>query len=276
MSTKIYNARLAKMPMTEVHAALLDIKPTIADIGRKILSKKIAGLASGFFDEVSAGITSIDREDIGAERQKSLSTLSDVITQEYRKVCERVKITQTRRQRDPLVDTSFEIYVFPTPDYEHTLMICNCEQQEMLDILYNDGWNTDFHYQNSTDKPDDVSPEEWQYRAKTWDAAMPSGRPVDTCFTFGIFDGEPALNVDLNSIYEEIPDEDERIKALAKTACLSSEPHTGEIDVPKIVRAMMAYSSDSALQAKWADIVRPAIVPLELTTPLEKRAELSN
>lgn len=38
-----------------------------------------------------------------------------------------------------------------------------------LDFIKNDPRLTDYHYQNSTDKPDDISDDEWEQRHDTWD-----------------------------------------------------------------------------------------------------------
>lgn len=35
----------------------------------------------------------------------------------------------------------------------------------------------DFHYQNQTDKPDDITDKNWKFRKETWDVILPSGIP---------------------------------------------------------------------------------------------------
>lgn len=46
----------------------------------------------------------------------------------------------------------------------------------------------DFHYQNSTDRPDDVSEDDWQARIAKWDEIMPSSVPAKDGFVYTILD----------------------------------------------------------------------------------------
>ena len=46
----------------------------------------------------------------------------------------------------------------------------------------------DFHYQNSTDKPDDVSDEDWWARSSKWDEIMPTWIPSKDGFVYTILD----------------------------------------------------------------------------------------
>ncbi|ELY3120202.1 hypothetical protein SMD90_005100, partial [Pseudomonas aeruginosa] len=54
--------------------------------------------------------------------------------------------------------------------------------------LIEDAGFTDYHYQNSTDRPDTISEAEWDTRRDAWDEALPTGRAVDVAFEFQLVD----------------------------------------------------------------------------------------
>lgn len=70
-------------------------------------------------------------------------------------------------------------------------MVFGSQMVEFFNILYNNPEKLsksernffapyqiqDFHYQNQTDKPDDITDENWEFRKETWDAILPSGIP---------------------------------------------------------------------------------------------------
>lgn len=46
---------------------------------------------------------------------------------------------------------------------------------------------SDFHYQNQTDKPDEISEEEWKYRGKVWDDILGYTRFSENAFQYCLF-----------------------------------------------------------------------------------------
>lgn len=72
-----------------------------------------------------------------------------------------------------------------------------CFQPEKLKPEYQTLFQTcqikDFHYQNQTDKPDDISDSEWNFRKDTWDILLPTGIPST--------DGIPVCILDFDIFY---------------------------------------------------------------------------
>lgn len=266
MSTRIHNARYSSLPLLEVHKRLLPLKPIISEVARQIVSTAIAANATIAFDEISAGLrTPPEDKDLGED-----ATMKSLVHQSFQEVCDRFKTSSTQMSRDPEIDTHFGIALIPTEDLQGTLMICYCEHEEMLDIVYNSSWNVDFHYQDSTDHPEDISVDEWEHRRVTWEEAMPTGRPSDVGLVFEMFNGQAGLRTDLEAIMACIPDTQNRIKSLARTAYIRSIPEAAS-DFGALMSALDAYFDDQDLQKKWHNTVRPVIVPIDENMPVMLR-----
>lgn len=77
----------------------------------------------------------------------------------------------------------------------------------MNDAIERAKWLEDFHYQNSCDGPEDISPEEWRHRRNTWDAIMPTGVPSESGFTFPF--NTPTVEYDVvKKVYEYLRPQD--------------------------------------------------------------------
>ena len=54
----------------------------------------------------------------------------------------------------------------------------------------------DFHYQNQTDEPEDVTDEQWKERERVWDKLLPgSGNPSEHGFSFDLITKRRALEI---------------------------------------------------------------------------------
>jgi hypothetical protein len=72
-----------------------------------------------------------------------------------------------------LTDTSF---------FQQWLKCQECEK--IINRLEKKGVLTDYHYQNSTDRPDGVSNKEWREREKVWDEIFKNhGKPSQAGFS---------------------------------------------------------------------------------------------
>ena len=94
-----------------------------------------------------------------------------------------------RKEHRLLIDPCFlfEIIIFPhkTDGIFGYFITDNIQAYE--DMLYNNNIAEDFHYQNQSDQPEDISDEEWEYREKVWDDLLPgSGHLTDNGMVFQI------------------------------------------------------------------------------------------
>ena len=81
-------------------------------------------------------------------------------------------------------------------------------------ILQNDNFS-DYHYQNQTDRPEDISDEEWQQREKYWDEAIgPDYIPINHGMLFTFLDYD-SYDVE-KRIIQEFDNAMEKVKALKR------------------------------------------------------------
>lgn len=65
---------------------------------------------------------------------------------------------------------------------------------------------TDYHYQNQTDRPEDISEEEWNLREKDWDKAIgPDYIPIQHGFAVDLFNTDNIMPIFVPSKMEPVP-----------------------------------------------------------------------
>ena len=177
MSTKIYDAYRLKQS-DQIWSLLKEIR----ERGKANVIKKL--------EEVYwKKLIQIDPE--GAEYQKELasrkkwnksttdSSIPDIsirLTIIHEKLMKRFKEHIGSHNRSFYdLDVSVAIYAHSTGFYLRT----SCDNVSCLggslDFIEEHPLLEDFHYQNSIDRPKDVSPEDWEHREKVWDDLMEGG-----------------------------------------------------------------------------------------------------
>ena len=126
--------------------------------------------------------------------------------------------SKSNRRMDSDFDYNCSMLIIPTEDKQLVLVFGN---EDLTEIVKKQSWLRDYHYQNQTDAPANISDEEWAERKKTWDAAIgPDYLPVNhgmeitLCdsgrdFLFGFMEEE--WTKDLTPY---IPSEEDRVKWL--------------------------------------------------------------
>lgn len=258
MSTRI-NGRIARMPIAQVYERLIALRTVMAKLGGQIIDAEIAKEMANTFDRISIGLI---------DQPAEPTTAAGLASQIFREIDERFKNIQTTKARDPAVDTSFELYLFPNGD--NTLVIPNCEQEAMIELLEADGWLTDYHWQNATDKPAEISDEEWDKREVDWDKVMPTGVPAHTCLLYALFDGRPYRHTQRDRIWKLIPEREKRIAKLAADIHTKNNwnPEKG---FSQFFDIRKNYDSDAELRKKSEATIQDGIVDITPESPLIKR-----
>lgn len=142
----------------------------------------------------------------------------------------KVHMAELTETTSPFTPTN-TIVIFPTND-NRTLILAfgNIITQHMSEVLTSQEddivlfRNTydieDYHYQNQTDMPDDISEEAWEKRCKDWEAYMPSGIPARDGISIEL-NSHHQLGTILFLIHEQdlikyIPEKEIRIQQTAK------------------------------------------------------------
>lgn len=258
MSTFI-NGHRSTASITQIHRELVGMRERVAEIGGRIIDKAIADEVANRFDRISTGRTKIP------EGQKTARNIASTI----------FKATDTRfleiaksGYRDPAVDTSFDIYLFP--DKDQTLLILNCEQREMIDHVVERLSLSDHHWQDSTDRPEGLTSVVWNRRRKDWDRVMPSGVTAHTCLTYSLFDGRPWRHADRDRMWTLIPDVEERIRRTARDMTIEAGWNP-DLGFGQALGLMEAYDDNSEGREKAENAIRDAIVDIGPDTILTPR-----
>ena len=84
---------------------------------------------------------------------------------------------KSNRRIDSDFDYNCSMMVIPMENKQLVLVFGN---DELTEVVKNQPWLRDYHYQNQTDCPANISEEEWEQRRKDWDEAIgPDYLPVN-------------------------------------------------------------------------------------------------
>ena len=255
MSTIIQNGLLANSSLIDLHGELIRLKPEIQRLASRIVTRAIVNDAVDLFDQANASILDDDDKRLAHGR-----TFDALIGRSYARVCDRFRNVGRSGHRDPAIDTSFELSLHPRG--EQTVLIAFCERQEMKDLLGQRIDAKDIHYQDRSDRPDDVTAIEWRRRRALWESVLPTGRPADTFLSFELCHGQPALIYDAGLVNDLIPSDEERTDKLARHAHLASVELGPDRDINDLIRIAGEYSTGDELKREWRDRVRPTIAPV--------------
>lgn len=166
MSTKIHNGyQLPRMSITAMRAFLDKLHKKISPLQIKLARERFASVCSEFLDHKALGLPlkEFKREiSIGGPCAYgyAINTFLEK-EEEFRKV---------PRRRDVGFDFEFEVCFIPI---HHKLLAAIFTEQKVLVKAWESIKGVrDYHYQDSTDKPENVSDREWDRRGKDWNEAL--------------------------------------------------------------------------------------------------------
>lgn len=171
MSTKIYNGYYSNLNIADLLQRFKALVPEFTKL-------KLHGYTKHL---VSKTIEQIDRM-----HQKGESEIkqNDILYKKYDKHVDKVKETISKGMREPDLDFHAYCCVFPvskeyrvenihSPADLETLILFYCDDcKEMINLFRDQGFIFDYHYQNSTDKPKDITEKNWEQRIKDWDHVL--------------------------------------------------------------------------------------------------------
>lgn len=153
MSTKIYNGWLC--PSADIGQEierLQALRPMVQAAHKTIITKWKAKRASDLIDEARF------------KGEQAINPLS----QAFQELIERQMKVQRSRERDMEIDTACSVTLIPV---EGRVLACvYSEKKEITNIVTQD--MTYFGYWDNTDRPDDVTAEEWDERERLWEKAL--------------------------------------------------------------------------------------------------------
>jgi len=115
------------------------------------------------------------------------------------------------------------------PDWDYTLEVCLITHGADVLVLHymenNAGYLAtlkteceDFHYQNQSDRPDSISPEDWERRRQVWNEVLPGvTSPVEVGLTYSLVSWPDIANVQFEQdlVKVQMPTDDQRRQEVA-------------------------------------------------------------
>lgn len=119
-------------------------------------------------------------------------------------------------QRDSYVDVKFELVIYPLKG--RILGQYFGVKEDMVKLFLAQPWVKDYHYQNSSDRPEEISAKEWSKRQRDWDRVFTDlpMTPALAGWTVVLCD-YPAL-WKTSDVVPYLPSFDDRCKQIARNA----------------------------------------------------------
>lgn len=250
MSTYVHGYK-ADREIADLYEHLINhVKPKIKEAGSRIVNETIANRTVIKFDNYAVGIEVPDNENITAQ---------EILSEYYSNIIKRYKNIKTTGHRDPEVDADFDIYLFPLE--KHTFIVANTESRELLELFIAHAGVEEYSYWDSTDKPEDVSAEEWRERERIWEKAIPR-QISEKCLTFNLFDGQPYMHAN-ESVWDIIcaDDLEKRLNRTARSKYIK-EKTSGIEEISDVMRIITEYDEDSTIREKSKNEIKHLIIPI--------------
>jgi hypothetical protein len=173
MSIKIRNGfRIPMMPIKKLHERLAALRAVCLDHAEREIARIAYRHMAALADHRLLGLPTSGED-------PTASPFSSVAMNFLKRAGD---VKHAGARRDPEIDFGFEICLIPLKGYY--LGMHFGEQKFFIDKFYEmlPGAH-EYHYQNSTDKPDGISDRHWRKRRNDWDAALPGyAAPIDAGF----------------------------------------------------------------------------------------------
>ena len=168
MSTKIYNGYISKLSLEQLLKKFVPLVPKFDEIKKNLYYKSLAA-------EVTEVIDKRNYEKIECNQYEIFKEVNRKHENNIRKAI----LDQSRQDNDYSCSCS----VFPMGK-DKTLILFYSECSKMTDVWELLPYISEYHYQNSTDKPDYISSKDWNQRCRDWDKAIGNDTPRERAFSF--------------------------------------------------------------------------------------------
>lgn len=196
MSTKIYNGYISKLSLEQLLKKFVPLVPKFEEIKNKLYYESLAAEATEVIDKRNHEKCEChwyDRngrsiEDIGPDGScitcKKIIKINQYeifkeVNRKHEKDINKAILESSRQQNDYSCSCS----VFPMGKGK-TLILFYSECSKMTDVWELLPYISEYHYQNSTDKPDYISSKDWSKRRRDWDKAIGNDTPRERAFSF--------------------------------------------------------------------------------------------
>lgn len=159
MSTKIFDAYECKFKsIKDMHQKMQELRTIVHPVLVKKLRKKIAFDWATYVDDCTINENPIE---------KLFHDIAFKVTDKYKEI-------RKTGVRNISYDFYFEVVLIPYKDNVYLKIFAEDVPEKAYEFIKSIG--KDFHYQNSTDRPESISKKEWERREHIWEEIIKTGR----------------------------------------------------------------------------------------------------
>lgn len=167
MSTKIYNGyKFNNNPnLLEIQRICLDIRNRVKPLANQLYYRQFIKEMVDVYDKNQFGYW-----------EESMYFINIASNMMYwgidRYLHERIKYMNYKQERDPEVDFGLKFTILPLKDRQEVLLLLYTEKKELREAFEATPEIDEYHYQNQTDQPEEISEEAWNQRRLDWNSAL--------------------------------------------------------------------------------------------------------
>jgi len=208
MSTKIYDAYVIEkeFSLIELQNIMLKYRDKVLKLAKETHLRMFVRFCTDIYDSLTLGENVLENYRDGKRITKLLDMNDSIQFIVWKYIQDKfLKINETK-MRDPLYDYGLEVCIFPLKG--KTLFQFFTEKREFLKMWEEVDGVKDYHYQNQTDQPEEVSDEEWEQRKLDWDIALErsiADIPATVGFCFDLINRDNATFLFNSPLNENVP-----------------------------------------------------------------------
>lgn len=205
MSTKIYNGIIFEVK--DLNALLKKLKALHAPMD----AIKTAHVNRLYSNKM---VIELDRQQLLPKRAKR-KTFRDLRVDIKMEIMDKMIESKRKITSNFPYDCDFSVSVIPIKGKILGLYYSRLNEHEKFFTKL--PWVKEYHYQNQTDQPDDVSDKEWNQRKRDWDKALPGfGMPAREGYSFEILDNDFPIGHQFHIDYKVVPSVKKRAHDIAR------------------------------------------------------------
>lgn len=248
MSTKIYNAYKfdKQYSMFEIMALFDPIRKQVEEAAltfrdKYIVSRMVYYLDYRTFFGVETVRKQIDKQKTKSPRALAQKEIWEILAEDEVDKCslkhaiirefeERTKAaTASLTIADSDFDLSCQVCLIPMKTKTLMMYFGN---DDLKEIVTNQSWLLDYHYQNQTDRPKNITARQWNQRKKDWDIALgPDGVPANHSMSIHLLRTGmlPYMPFRPNFTEDYIPDMPKRVREIVECIEDPNAPETNSV-----------------------------------------------
>lgn len=259
MSTKIpHGYRLAQS--ADLWQFLDDLRTTLNPMRDRLDAAQLASHATMILDNAQFGLPSPIKpeHDLGAE-------FPPLFRAWHSYEAEQATLKSTDLMADP---NRFDLSIGREPATGRIMLLRFCEQQPLIDLFEAMSEVEPYPYWNNTDRPDELTQEEWDARGAEWDRLVHDGPAAESTLTFHLR-CQPSYSMDVigwgsrrSLALDYLPDDAVRAERVLNSTLARQLITSGRFGADVTQAAWPAIRLAAQLAHNQTDLLLPHLIPV--------------